>query len=169
MIRAEIEVPHTVIVPRGRKTVTVDVVCRLHNEGDESYVASSPEGQETHFWHLLNSDQREVQRSKPGKECESHRSHLVAGGTSDAHPEQVTLDAKKLKHGECYTLRFRVKGHSAEAEFVAVHPRERKKTKKRTAKKKPARKRVSKKRPAKKKAAKKRPARKRTARKSAKK
>ncbi len=149
------------MVPRGRKTVTVDVVCRLHNDGEHHYVTSAAAGEEAHFWHLLNSRQREVQRSKPGKEAEHHKCHMVASGASSAFPEQVVLYASKLRHGQTYTLRFRLMGHSAEADFTVFRPRERKAARKR------ARKRVAKKRPTKKKAAKKKTAKKKAAKKKA--
>lgn len=173
MIRTEIEVPTTVMVPRGRKEVAVDVICKLHNDAEHSYVLGSNAGEQAHFWHVLDSQQREVQRSKPGRKDARADDHLVAACASTAHPERVVLEASKLKDGQTYTLRFRLRGHSAEADFTVFHEPEREQpAKKKTARKKTAKKKTAKKttkKPGKKKPAKKASKRKPATKKTAKK
>ncbi len=172
MIRTEIEVPTTVMVPRGRKEVAVDVICKLHNDAEHSYVLGSNAGEQAHFWHVLDSQQREVQRSKPGRKDARADDHLVAACASTAHPERVVLEASKLKDGQTYTLRFRLRGHSAEADFTVFHEPEREPAKKKTARKKTAKKKTAKKttkKPGKKKPAKKASKRKPATKKTAKK
>ena len=40
-LRAEIQVPNHIVVPRNRKTVKIDLVALIHNDGDDHYVVGA--------------------------------------------------------------------------------------------------------------------------------
>lgn len=170
-ITAEIEAPQTVEIPRRKRNVDLVVRISLHNRGEDDFVAHAASDQDRHFWHVLDADQREVmRRKKKGKSgvkvyrgVHSYRTETVAGGHGVHHQHTLTLDGRKLKEGQVYTIRGEVYGHGAETKFVAVNeaaPRPKKGRKKATGGK--GRKKTSAKKKAapKKTAARKRPAQK---------
>ena len=136
-IEAELVAPDLVTIAPRRATVDVDVLCRLHNTGDDDYVVSAPSEDDAHCWHVLDRNHRDVTRPRsrrsrpPTKGVHPHRSRTIAGGHSRNTSKTLTLDAKKLKPGRTYTIRYEHYGHIAETQFtvLAKHsPPTRKKT-----------------------------------------
>ena len=49
-----------------------------------------------------------------------HVSQVIAAGHSHSSPQTLTLDARKLRPGKHYTVRYEFHGHIAEATFTAL-------------------------------------------------
>ncbi len=128
-ITAEIEAPQTVEIPRKRRNVDVVVRISLHNNGEDDFVAHAASDDDSHFWHVLDRDQKEVMRQKKrGKGgvkvyrgVHSYRTETVAGGHGVHDQHTLTLDGRKLAEGQVYTIRGEIFGHGAETSFVAVN------------------------------------------------
>lgn len=168
-ILAELNVPETVTLPVDGDSVDVDVLCRLHNTSEDDHVVGSSSPDDVHNWHVLSETHREVTAAPraAGKKPSAtdvlpHVSQVIAAGHSHSAPRTLTLDARKLKPGKKYTVRYEFHGHVAEATFTAL-PGHAPTAKKPAAKKAAAKKPVAKKAVAKKVAAKKVVAKKRSA------
>ena len=169
-IEAEIDVPPIVVLPRRGKTVAIDARVTLRNTGDEDVVVHARSEDDRHFWHVFDSNHREVLRARrtaPGrgrtaeeKGVQTTRTETVPGGREVHASRRLRLDLAKLRAGEVYTVRAEYCAHVAEARFSVVAPPT-------LAKLKPAKKRPAKRKPAKKKPAKKKPVRTKAAKKSA--
>ena len=165
-IEAEIDVPPVVVLPRRGKTVAVDARATLRNTGEEAVVVHARSEDDRHFWHVFDSNHREVLRergSAPGRgktavESGVHttRTQTVPGGQALHASRRLRLDLSKLKPGEVYTVRAEFFAHVAEARFsvVGLPATTKKKAKKKPAAKKPAKKKGAAGKPAKKKAGK---------------
>ena len=166
-IEAEVHVPTVVEVPEGAETVEITVRADLRNATEDAYVLHNV-GDDAHFWHVLNENQREVirDRTKQKKHKKSDeiypvRTLTVPAGLSTHETVTLELDAKKLKDGKTYTVRSENWGQLAEATFVVIRPQK--------AEAPPKKKRAPKKSTTKKRTTKKSPAKKSTARKTTKK
>ena len=169
-IEAEIAVPPVVVLPRRGKTVKIDARVTLRNTGAQDVVVHARSEDDRHFWHVFDSNHREVlreRRTAPGrgrteqeKGVHTTRTETVAAGHEVHASRRLRVDLAKLKAGEVYTVRAEYCAHVAEARFSVVAPPTLAKLK--PAKKKPAKRKPAKKKPAKRKPAKKKPA-KRTA------
>lgn len=145
-IEAEVSIPDILHLPPGNKSsVAVDVLARLHNRGDEDYLVGTSDPSDVHEWHVLNENHREVMRPKASakpkgtKDVHPHSSELVPAGHSHSCPATLVLDAKKLKAGKRYTLRYVYHGYVAEADFAVVEGKATAPARRRaTPKKKPA-------------------------------
>ncbi len=154
-IQATIDAPQVIEVPHNRKTVSIDVRATLLNTSENTMVLHVP-GDNYEFWHVLDENQREVQRdivkpkrkAKVKKDMETFCSLTLAAGLANNESETLVLDTSKLKDGHTYAIRCEVWGQSAETRFVVAKPA-------RLAKLTPAKKAVTKKAPAKKATAKK--------------
>lgn len=173
-ILAELNVPETVTLPGDGDSVDVDVLCRLHNTSEDDHVVGSSCPDDVHNWHVLSETHREVTAAPraAGKKPSAtdvlpHVSQVIAAGHSHSAPRTLTLDARKLKPGKKYTVRYEFHGHVAEATFTALagHGSTAKKpaAKKRTAKRPAGKKRTAKRPAAKQPVAKKPAAKKRSA------
>ena len=151
MIKAEIEAPAVVEIPRRRKTVSVTVRVSLMNEGEVDFVAHAEHSDDRHFWHVFDQNHRELIR-EPGKGKGGHKGVLVKNGVHSYRTTTVAaghglntsrelrLDATKLAEGQTYTIRSETYGHIAETTFVALaEPRPMRAKRPGTAKKAPAR------------------------------
>jgi len=145
-IRAEIDLPSIVEIPRQRKTVKLNVRFSLFNDGDSVFVAHARSRDDTSFWHVFDEHQQEVQREKGAgkggvsavkvsRGVHSYRSVSVGTGAGLHGARKLILDAGKLEPGHTYTVRGDFYGHRAEVTFVAV-PEMAPAPKKRPAKKK---------------------------------
>ena len=118
-LEAELNVPNHIMVPSGAKTIDVDVLAPLHNNDDGDRAVHVNDGGDEHFWHLLDDNHKEVQRSakvEKTKGLDGCRTQTVKSGEGLAEPQTVTLDAGKLKDGRRYTMRYVLWGeHAAEA------------------------------------------------------
>jgi hypothetical protein len=112
--------PDHLLLDKGAKKVEFDVNVMLVNTGDTDHIVTVSNTNDVMFWHLLDPDQKEVQRmpsigkptaSKDGSPVKDKR---VPGGERVAFPELVELDASKLKPGKTYILRVRAWGMSGE-------------------------------------------------------
>jgi hypothetical protein len=150
LITPRIEVPPTVEVPRGAKTVTLHVRTELQNDSDHDVVLHAPDEDAEIFWHVLDDEHREIVRERPPKSrkgrkgVETFRSLTIASGHSEHESEELELDAGKLRAGETYSVRAEIWGQVAEARFVAVEtePRPRKAAKKKASRKKAVKKKA---------------------------
>lgn len=139
-IRAEVQVPSHVMVPRGRKKVSIEVVALIHNDGADHYVMGAADPSQVHTWQILDDQSKEVARQEEGRPkkvrgaTSAYCSTLVPSGLSLREHETLAVDASKLRDGGLYTVRHVHWGHAGEARFVAVVEPERAAAKK-TAKK----------------------------------
>ncbi len=126
MLQAQLDAPHLVEVPRGRKTVSIDVRAEITNVSDSDYVVHAPSRNHEHFWHLLDENHREVARGTTGgakgDDPGQFRGQTIGAGLSVHDSHRVELPAGKLKNGKTYTLRSEFYGQMAEAAFIAVSP-----------------------------------------------
>jgi hypothetical protein len=157
-LRATLDAPKHIEV--SGDSVDIDARVTLTNQSDHSVVLSSPAGEDPHFWHVLNEQQREVARSAGDQaHAQHHTSPMIATGHEAHEAFQARVPAKKLKAGKTYTLRVVFHGCSAEVRFTAFAAPKPKAAAKASAKKAPAKKPALVKKavgkPAKKKAAKK--------------
>jgi hypothetical protein len=169
-IRAEVQVPSHLVIPRGKKKVSLEVVALIHNDSEDHYVMGATDPSEIHCWQILDSDSREVARiESAGGKAKKVRgatlpycSTLVPSGLCLREHETLVVDGSKLRDGRRYTVRHTHWGLTDEAEFVAVvepdRARPAKKPKK-AAKKAGSRKKTARKKTAKKAAKKKTPKR----------
>ncbi len=129
MLQAKLDAPQMVEVPRGRKTVSIDVRAEITNVSDSDYVVHAPSRKHEHFWHLLDEKNREVARGTTGgakgDDSGQFRGQTIAAGLSIHDSHRVQLPAQKLKDGKTYTLRSEFYGQMAEVDFVAVSPAKR--------------------------------------------
>ncbi len=123
-LEAELNVPDHIMVPSGANSVDVDVLASLRNHSEDGHVVHVPDSDGVHFWQLLDANHKEVQRAPAtkGKGLENARCELIASGHALAEPQTISLDAKKLKDGRCYTLRYVLWGeHAAEGRINVSH------------------------------------------------
>ncbi|MHC4219849.1 MAG: hypothetical protein ACYSU7_15515 [Planctomycetota bacterium] len=124
-LEAELNVPDHVMVPSGVETLDIDVLATLRNDTEDDRVVHVPHGDHVHIWQLLDERRKEVARAPaPGKAkgLEAARSETIACGHAFAEPQTISLDAKKLKNGRCYTLRYVLWGeHTAEGRIHVSH------------------------------------------------
>ena len=124
-LEAELNVPNHILVPRGAKTLDVDVLATLRNHAEVDRAVHVPDGGGVHFWQLLNERHKEVQRAPTAakaKGLDSARSETICAGNVFAEPQTLSLDATKLKDGQCYTLRYVLWGeHTAEGQIHVSH------------------------------------------------
>ena len=147
-IEAEIDVPPVVVLPRRGKTVTIDARVTLRNTGEENVVVHARSEDDRHFWHVFDSNHREVlreRRTAPGrgrtaeqKGVHTTRTETVPAGQEVHASRKLKLDLTKLRTGEVYTVRAEYCAHVAEARFSVVAPPTL--AKKKPAKAKPAKK-----------------------------
>ncbi len=122
-VKVEINAPDNVLLTKDTKTVQLDVGVTLRNLAEQDFVATVSNSNDVIFWHLLDSNQREVARMpQSGKPLVSKEGHTVMekrvpGGTIVTFPETIEVDAKKLKHGGTYFLRVRTWGKTGEHEL----------------------------------------------------
>ena len=124
-LETELNLPDHVLVPRGAKTLDVDVLVALRNHDEDDRAVHVPNGGDVHFWQLLNERQKEVQRAPAAaksKGLDSARTETICSGHVFAEPHTLSLDATKLKEGRCYTLRYVLWGeHPAEGRIHFSH------------------------------------------------
>lgn len=127
LIEASIEVPPVVEVPKGAKTVEVDVRTELKNDSEHDIVLHAPDEDQELFWHVLDERHREILREavkRPKRELpkgvQQVRSLTIAAGHSEHETETLVLNAAKMKGGGTYTVRAEIFGQITEAEFVAI-------------------------------------------------
>jgi len=156
-ILAELNVPETVTLPVHGDSVDIDVLCRLQNNSENDLVVGSSSPDDVHNWHVLSETHREVTAAPraAGKKPSAtdvlpHVSHLIAAGHSHSAPRTLTLDARKLKPGKKYTVRYEFHGYIAEATFTALagHSTAKEPAARKPAAKKPRRKKSAAKKPA---------------------
>jgi hypothetical protein len=125
-VKAVIDAPDCVLLPKSGKTVSLDIGAKLINERSDDVVLTLDTTGDVMFWHLFDANQKEIQRmpavgkptvSKDGTPVMEKR---VPRGETVAVPETLELDAGKLKDGQRYFLRVRVWGFTVEHEFKAV-------------------------------------------------
>ena len=128
-ITAEIVAPDFVHLPSDKRktTVEVDVLCRLHNDGNHDRVVGSAHPNDVHNWHVLSETHREVMRPPAEKaapvtegDVHPHVAETVPAGHSHNSTHTLVLDAGKLRAGKRYTIRSEYHGHMAEASFVVL-------------------------------------------------
>ncbi|MHC4925688.1 MAG: hypothetical protein ACYTG4_16705, partial [Planctomycetota bacterium] len=126
-IVAELHAPEIVYLPVERgSTVHVDVLAQLHNTGADDFVVGTSDPEDVHNWHVLGENAREVSRALAADAGEGregvhpHRSQLLPAGQSHNHSTTLPLDAKKLKPGRRYTVRYAFHGYVAEAAFTVL-------------------------------------------------
>ncbi len=161
-IRAEIEVEPLVVISSRRKTLPIEVLATLHNDGEEHYVVGTHEPHSAHLLQVLDENAQEIARSDLAcgssvkAATQTFATATVPGGHGLREVETISIDVSKLADGKRYIVRHTHWGHTAEASFVAVHEPAKKGDGKKPAKK-AAKKAVKKtaKKAAKKKAAKK--------------
>ncbi len=142
-LEAELNVPNHIMVTSGAKTIDVDVLATIRNHDEDDHAVHVNDGGDEHFWQLLDDNHKEVQRAPKGakaKGLEGCRIQTIAGGHVFAEPQTLSLDATKLKHGRCYTMRYLLWGeHVAEAPIHVSHaPAPAKAAKRKAAKRKVA-------------------------------
>lgn len=130
-IVAEVHGPEVVFLPsgRGRTSIPVDILCQIHNCGEEDYGLWAEHPDEVHDWHLLDENHKELQRAPAPKgkraagEVLNHITQHILGNHAHSKIESIKLDARKLKPGKRYFLRFKFWGHTDETSFtVAERP-----------------------------------------------
>ena len=125
-LEAELNVPNHIMVPSGAKTIDVDVLATLNNHDEDDCAVHVNDGDDAHFWQLLDENHKEVQRSAKGataKGLEGCRTQTVKSGEGLSEPQTVTLDASKLKSDRRYTMRYVLWGeHAAEAPINITRP-----------------------------------------------
>ncbi len=145
-LEAELNVPDHIVVPSGAKTLDIDVLATLRNHDEADRVVHVPGSGDVHFWQLLDERHREVQRAPKAakaKALEDARTETIAGGNVFAEPQTLSLDAKKLKDGRCYTLRYVLwREHTAQGRIHVSHAPAKARAKAARGKKKYKRKRV---------------------------
>jgi hypothetical protein len=125
-IRAEVQVPSFVMVPRGRQKVRLDVVALIHNDSQDHYVMGVSDPSAVHTWQILDDASREVARHEVGVAkkvrgvTSAYCSTLVPSGLSLREHETLVVDGSKLRDGRVYTVRHTHWGYTDEAQFVAV-------------------------------------------------
>ena len=130
-ILAEVDVPQTVEVPRGSRTVAIAVRSGLENVSEDGFVLHAPSAGQTLIWCVLDKRGRNVLRHSPvgvgqtDEGVEAYCSKLIAAGHGTHEIATLEMDAAKLKDGQTYTVQMRAYGQAAEAEFVAVAPKTR--------------------------------------------
>ena len=148
-LEAELNVPDHVVVPSGAKTIDVDVLATIYNHDEDDRAVHVPDAGDVHFWQLLDDGHKEVQRAPKGakaKGLEGCRIQTIAGGHVFAEPQTLSLDATKLKHGRCYTLRYVLWGeHTVQGRIHVSHaPAPAKAAKRKVAKRKVAKRKARK-------------------------
>ncbi len=113
-LKAELSVTnHIDPTDSGGSKIDLDVLVALRNHDEFSRVVHVADPDCMHFWQLLDDNHREVQRGRPTTvstetECEVHPSFTET--IASEHPlyssHKVTINLKKLKHGERYTFRW---------------------------------------------------------------
>lgn len=129
-LRAEIQVPNHIVVPRNRKTVKIDLVALIHNDGDDHYVVGAANASQIASWMILDEDSNVVARSgsrgrTPAGVTSAYRSTLVPCRLSIREHKTLVVRSEDLKHGRRYVARHTHWGHTDEAQFVVVHEPER--------------------------------------------
>ena len=129
-IEAEIDLPPVVVLPRRGKTVAVDARVTLRNTGEQDVVVHARSADDRHFWHVFDSNHREVlreRRTAPGrgktleeKGVHTTQTETVAAGHEMHTSHRLRLDLAKLRGGEAYTVRAEYFAHVAEARFSVV-------------------------------------------------
>ncbi|REJ76579.1 MAG: hypothetical protein DWQ36_25895 [Acidobacteria bacterium] len=117
-LRATLDAPRNVEI--AQDPVRIDARVTLTNQSDHSVVLSSPAGKDPHFWHVLDSNQREVARqSDESPLTRHHASPLIATGHEAHESFTASVPARKLRSGRSYTLRVVFHGCPAEVCFTA--------------------------------------------------
>ncbi len=129
-IRAQLDAPGVVTVSPRSTVVDVDVLARIHNTGEHDYVLGAASADDVHNWHVLDQNHKEVLRAPRGSgprarkrsatHVHPHTTQVVASGHSHNVPRTLKLDARKLKPGQTYTIRYEFWGQIAEAQFIVV-------------------------------------------------
>ncbi len=130
-IQAEVDAPTEIHLKPRAATVRIDVLAKIHNTGDHDYVLGAANPDDVHNWHVLDENHREVTRPAAKraagrayggarKKVHPHTTQTVAAGHSHHAPQTLKLDAKKLKPGKTYTIRYEFWGNTAETRFTVV-------------------------------------------------
>lgn len=122
-VMVEIAAPDCVILAKGTKKIELEATVSLVNDMDHDAVLAVANSNDVMFWHLLDANQKEVQRMPAGGKPKVSKDGMpvmdrrIPRGERVAFPETIELDAGKLKDGGRYILRVRAWGRTAEHEI----------------------------------------------------